>query len=123
MLRAHFRLTLSAPARSIVRLLQMTDYAWQRARAGGDPVPMPAELSEAFASFAPGISPERTYADLFGDVAPGWVVQPGSGTEVALETVADGASPITVACAIAIAAPEAFTGDMRFTAKQSAAVN
>jgi hypothetical protein len=123
MIRAHFRLTLSAPAGSLLRLLQITEYAWQRAQTTGSAPPLPAELAEALASFATGISPEQAYADLFGAAAPGWIIEPGDGTQATIDTVPKGASPVTMMCALAIAAPEAFNGDMQFVAKRPVLVN
>lgn len=123
MIRAHFRLTLSAPAGSLLRLLQITEYAWQRAKSTGSAPPLPAELAGALGSFASGISPEEAYADLFGAASPGWIIEPGDGAQATLDTVPEGASPITMMCALAIAAPEAFNSDMLFVAKQPDLVN
>lgn len=123
MTRAHFRLTLDAPARSLLRLLQIPEYAWQRERATSEPARVSDELAAALTTFAPGISAEQTYEDLFGTEPPGWLMEPGSETRVTIETTPDGANPVMVTRAIVIAAPEAFDGEMHYVAKEPDTMN
>ena len=123
MLLAHFRLTLSAPARSLLRLLQINEYGWHVSRASDDTVRVPAELAAALESLAPGSQAAKVYADLFGSEAPRWHFSPTSGTEATIETVPGGADPLILLRAIAIAAPEAFAGDMAYVAMEPVTLN
>ena len=123
MTKAHFRLTLDAPAQSLLRLLQIPEYAWQRERAAREHARVPDELAAVLSDSAPGISPEQAYEDLFGSGPPGWHMEPGNGTRVTIETTPDGASPVMVMRAIAIAAPEAFDGEMHYVAKEPDTMN
>lgn len=123
MILAHFRLTLSAPARSLLRLLQIHEYGRHISRDNETAVPVPTELAAALESFAPGVAAARTFADLFGVEAPQWLFSPSSGTEATIETVPGGADPVALLRAIAIAAPEAFAGDMTYSAMEPATLN
>lgn len=123
MLLAHFRLTLSAPARSLLRLLQINEYGWQLTRATSDRLRVPDELAAALHSAAPGIDAARAYADLFGVEPPQWHFEPAGGTEATIETVPGGADPLILLRAIAIAAPEAFAGNMAYVAMEPVTLN
>lgn len=123
MILAHFRLTLSAPGRSLLRLLQIHEYGRHISRDNEAAVPVPAELAATLESFAPGITPARTFADLFGVEEPRWLFSPSSGTEAIIETMPGGADPVALMRAIAIAAPEAFAGDMAYEAMEPATLN
>lgn len=123
MILAHFRLTLSAPGRSLLRLLQIHEYGRHLGRDNETAVAVPAELAATLERFAPGIAAARTFADLFGVEEPRWLFSTSGGTEATIETMPGGADPVALLRAIAIAAPEAFAGDMTYVATEPATLN
>lgn len=123
MLLAHFRLTLSAPARSLLRLLQINEYGWQLTHGSPETVRVPKDLAVVLQGVAPGIDAAKAYTDLFGGQPPQWHLKTVEGTEAIIETVPGGADPMLLLRAITVAAPEAFAGDMAYVAMEPITLN
>lgn len=122
MVIAHFRLTLSAPARSILRLVQIAEYAHLRVVAPDGEAQVSRDLADVLAAAFPGMAAESAYAELFGDRPPGWEVRAGRGTQVTIETDELGAELTTLIRAISIAAPEALASNMHYAPKAPSAL-
>ena len=90
MVLAHFQLTHSELPRSVLRLVQITEYDYLRHHASSEDAVISRDLAKVRDAF-PGRDAETAFAEIFGDASPGWDVQEGSGAAIVIETGPNGA--------------------------------
>lgn len=117
MMLAHFQLTLSALPRSVLRLVQITEYDFLRLHASGEDAVVSHDLAKVLVAAFPGHDAETAFAKIFGEASPGWEVREGSGTTIVIETGPNGADLAALIRAIGVAAPEALQQEMRYVPK------
>ncbi|WP_239806084.1 hypothetical protein [Croceicoccus hydrothermalis] len=83
---AHFQLTLNAHPRSVLRLLQITEYDFLRLHASSEDAVVSQDLAKVLVDAFPGHDAETAFAKIFGETSPGWEVREGSGTTIIIET-------------------------------------
>jgi hypothetical protein len=114
---AHFQLTLNAHPRSVLRLLQITEYDFLRLHASSEDAVVSQDLAKVLVDAFPGHDAETAFAKIFGETSPGWEVREGSGTTIIIETGPDGADLAALIHALDLAAPEALQQEMHYVPK------
>jgi hypothetical protein len=114
---SHFRLTLEAGPRSILRLLQVIEYDFHRRHVSIAEATVSRDLAAALRRVHPGKSPEMALNWILGREPLGWTLLPLSGNTFVIETGPDGASLPLLYTLLEIAAPDALEHVVRFRRK------
>ena len=117
MVLAHFQLTLNALPRSVLCLVQITEYDFLRVHASSEDAVISRDLAKVLIDAFPGRDAETAFAEIFGDASPGWDVREGTGAAIVIETGPNGADLAALIRAIGLAAPEALEHEMHYIPK------